>query len=89
MDSIRQLIVSAIKLTPFVSRSKYEDCLEALRTANAENQKAIRTLFDMYQKHRHELLVAEKKRLEDLAHIFELRAGSPCKIGGVDFRVRS
>lgn len=75
--------------SPFVRRSKYEDCLEALRTANAENQKAIRTLFEVYQEHRRELILAEKQRLEDLAHVFELRNGSPFEIGGIKFRVRS
>lgn len=75
--------------SPFVRRSKYELALDALEEANAENRRAIRTLFEVYQKHRRGLLLAEKQRLEDLAHVFELHNGSPCELGGIKFRVRS
>ena len=89
MDSIRQLIASAINLTPFVSRAKYRRSLEALERSNAENRKAIRTLFEVTQSHRRELLLAEKQRLEELAHVLEIYVGSPCELGGIKFRVRS
>ena len=81
-------IFSSIFKSPFVTRSTHNEALQALEESNKEVQRAIFALFSTAQKHRRELLLAEKKRLTDLAHALELKQGSECEIGGVSFRYR-
>lgn len=73
---------SFIKYLSLVSRKKHDLALDALEKANQENRNAIQAMFDISQ-------TAERRRLLDLKHVYELFLGSPWSFGGLDLTYRT
>lgn len=86
MPSVKSFTIAQIKsLTfrfPLVSRRKHDLALDALEKANQENRNSVRAMFDISQ-------TAERRRLLDLKHVYELFLGSPWSFGGLDLTYRT